>query len=203
MTIDRHIKSAPSKVLIAIMVLAAAAVIIGILEATDTTHFFHASKASKTFVRTPTVGGASVNSSKGEAATRTRPQSTTSDSSSSSQPGDTKNNQDSSTTASELITPSGDFVSNHHPNLSGSPSPYTMTSVCTTTPGAKCTIQFVSGDTTKSLQPQTTDRGGSAYWNWKLQDIDMTAGTWKVKAVATLNGKTVSAYDALDLVVSQ
>src|ERR1700733_4101879 len=40
------------------------------------------------------------------------------------------------TTTAVLVMPSGDFVSNHHPNLSGSPAPNLITSSCTTTSGA-------------------------------------------------------------------
>ncbi len=103
-----------------------------------------------------------------------------------------------------VITPSGNFVSDHHPNLSGSPAPNTLTSVCNTTPGAACQISFTMDGVTKSLPSQTTDSGGSTYWtNWKLQDVGLTAGTWKVQATASLDGQTQTAYDAMDLVVSQ
>src|SRR5690606_17218727 len=103
--------------------------------------------------------------------------------------------------SANLITPFGNFVSNHRPNLSGSPAPNTLSSVCNTTPGASCTISFTKDGTTKSLPAQTADANGATYWNWKLQDIGLTTGTWKVQANASLNGQTKSASDALDLVV--
>lgn len=101
-----------------------------------------------------------------------------------------------------LFTPSGQFISNHHPNLSGSPAPNTIASVCNTTPGAGCKIIFTMGGNTKSLPSHDADANGTAYWSWKLQDIGLTAGTWKVQAVASLNGQTKSASDAMDLVVA-
>ena len=101
-----------------------------------------------------------------------------------------------------LVTPTGDFVSDHHPNLSGSPAPNLESSVCTTTPGASCKITFTKDGVTKALTPETTDLGGSAYWDWKLQDVGLTAGSWQIQAVATLNGQTMSATDAMNLVVA-
>jgi hypothetical protein len=107
-------------------------------------------------------------------------------------------------TSAVLIAPSGSFVSNHHPNLSGSPAPNTVTSVCNTTPGASCQITFTMDSVTKSLPSQTADSGGSTYWtNWKLQGVGLTAGSWKVTATATLNGQTKTASDAMSLVVSE
>jgi len=102
-----------------------------------------------------------------------------------------------------LYTPTGSFVSNHRPNLSGYPAPNLESSVCTTTPGADCTINFTMDNTTRSLDTRTTDSNGSAYWDWKLQDINLTAGTWKIQAVAKMNGQTKTASDAIDLMVAQ
>jgi hypothetical protein len=102
-----------------------------------------------------------------------------------------------------VVTPTGEFVSNHHPNLGGSPAPNTMTSVCTTTIGVSCKITFTntSTGTVKSLPSQTTDAGGSTYWDWKLQDIGLTAGTWKIQAVASYGSQTKTATDIMDLEV--
>ncbi|SRR6266702_1936872 len=117
------------------------------------------------------------------------------------QPGDTKGDVGSSTSAT-LIVPSGNFVSNHHPNLSSSPAPNILNSVCATTPGASCVISFTKDGTTRSLPAQTTDRGGSTYWNgWSLQSIGLTSGSWQIQATATLNGKSLHTTDALALVV--
>ena len=115
-----------------------------------------------------------------------------------------ENNNDKSQDASQqLIAPTGDFVSNHHPNLGGSPAPNTMSSVCTTVAGASCTITFTMGDQKKSLQAQTTDRGGSAYWSWRLQDIGLTEGSWTIQAEATLGSQKLSSTDALKLEVAK
>lgn len=101
-------------------------------------------------------------------------------------------------------SPTGDFVSNHHPNLSGSPAPNTETSSCTTTPGVQCQIRFTMNGTTIELPAQTTDGNGSTLWsNWTLQSIGLTQGTWQVTAVAINGNNEVSAQDPINLVVSQ
>jgi len=112
----------------------------------------------------------------------------------------------SSSSISSGVTPGapiGNFVSNHRPNLSGSPSPNAETSNCTTTPGATCQIEFTMGSTTRSLAAQTTDASGNTAWyNWTLQSIGLTGGTWHVTAVAANGDKTVTAKDVNALVVS-
>jgi hypothetical protein len=109
----------------------------------------------------------------------------------------------STSSTAPLLTPTGDFVSDHEPNLSGSPHPNTMNSVCNTTPGATCYISFTNGDTTKSLSKQQADSGGGTYWNYSLQSVGLTQGTWTIEAIATSNGQTKTAYDAMNLTVSQ
>ena len=101
-----------------------------------------------------------------------------------------------------LLAPIGNFVSNHHPSLSDASGSNSMSSVCTTTPGASCTITFTKGGLTKSLTSEVTDSNGSAYWNWNLQVVGLTVGTWQVQAVATLSGQTKTATDANSLVIS-
>jgi len=125
--------------------------------------------------------------------------SSTSDKSTSgtSQPGDNKSNSDSNSQVT-LVDPTGDFVSAHHIKLD---SP--ISSVCNTTTAASCTIKFVSNGVTKSLKLQTTDRGGSTYWDWKAKDIGLTAGTWQISAVATLGSQTKTTADATSLEVSE
>jgi hypothetical protein len=116
--------------------------------------------------------------------------------SSTSEPGDQKSDSGGASNLT-LLEPTGNFISNHHPD-----SPASETSVCTTTPGASCTIVFTKGSVIKSLPSQTTDRGGSTYWNnWKLSDIGLTSGNWSVQSIATLNGQTKSAVDATALVI--
>jgi len=105
--------------------------------------------------------------------------------------------------SASLVAPTGNFVSDHHPNLSGSPAPNSMTSVCNTSPGASCQISFTNGSTTKSLPTQTTDAGGATYWYWKLQDIGLTAGSWKISATSSVSGNSLSSTDPMALVISQ
>lgn len=101
-----------------------------------------------------------------------------------------------------LVDPSGDLVSNHKPNLSGSPSPSTEQSVCSDVPSAICQISFSKDGVTKSLAPKQIDNSGAAYWNWKLQDIGLTVGSWQITAKATLNGSSKTGTDSLALEVS-
>lgn len=172
-----------------IVVVLLAAVALAGLELTGVTHIFHKKPVA-------VVSGGSFNTKGEPKQTKPAAQSGAIGSSSAS-------SSKSTSVATTLITPSGDFVSNHRPNLSGSPAPNTESSVCATTPGATCTISFTMGGVTKSLEARTTDSNGAAFWDWKLQDIGLTAGTWKIQASASLNGQTKTASDAIDLVVAQ
>jgi cytoskeletal protein RodZ len=119
-----------------------------------------------------------------------------------SQTSDDKNDTGSQTgTTAKLIAPTGTFVSNHHPNLGGSPAPNEEQSTCNTTPGATCQISFTYNGITKTLPAQTADSGGATYWTWTLQDIGLTQGSWHIQATASLNGTTLTASDALTLEV--
>lgn len=181
----------PGFVLLALVIFAG-------LELLGVTRVFHKNNSPVTHIigKPDTAGGGTQNSQKGEAAPAT-----SSNSSSTPQPGDNKSNTDGTTTV--LLAPSGNFVSNHHPNLGGSPAPDTMTSVCDTTPGATCTITFIKDGITKTLSAQSTDRSGSAFWNnWSLAVIGLTAGSWKVQAVAMLDGQTKTTTDPMSLEVS-
>lgn len=186
-------------------VIVALALILGVLEVTDTTHFFHKTQppVSRITAHTDTMGSNTGNNQKGEPSGSTTSSNTAEPSTSTEQE---DNKSDSGGGNNQVLLapdPSNGFVSNHHPNLSGHPAPATLTSVCTTTPGARCTITFTKDGVTKSLPTQTTDRGGSAYWNdWSLQSIGLTAGSWQIKAVATLGSQTEAATDSMDLVVS-
>jgi hypothetical protein len=113
----------------------------------------------------------------------------------SNSPPDTK--QDTATTTT-LIQPVGNFVSAHK-NVSMSTA---VSSVCNTSSGAQCQITFTSGDLTRSLPAQTADLGGTAYWeSWTPASINLTPGTWQIKATATLGGNTATNTDAVDLEV--
>ncbi|MDB5164317.1 MAG: hypothetical protein JWS12_935 [Candidatus Saccharibacteria bacterium] len=124
-------------------------------------------------------------------------------SNSSNQSGNPPSDSKTGGSSTTLVTPTGNFVSNHHPNLSGSPAPNSITSVCNTSPGASCKIWFTNGNVTKSLSAQVTDAGGATYWNWKLQDIGLAAGSWKISATSTMGSASQTSTDPLQLVVSQ
>lgn len=165
--------------------------IIAILEATNTTHFFHKQTV-------PPVVPAHTNNGQ-----------PISNSGSSSQPGSTSDNssQQSNTPPPEvadhtLITPYGNFVSNHFPGQNGTTT--SEASICNTSPGATCYIKFTNvttGDTTQ-LATQTADAQGYVSWYWDVdKDAHLTSGKWKITAVATLGGQTKTAEDVLNLVV--
>lgn len=187
---NTNLKRPVSKSRWLIVGLLAIAAVVAILELTNTTYLFHD--------RPPEITASPE--TKGEPA----PSPGTDVPQADKQP--TPANQDNKNvggSAVELRQPSGSFVSNHRPNLSGSPAPNRIASVCTTTPGAACTISFAKDGVTKSLPEQVADRGGSTYWDWKLQDIGLTEGEWKVTATAKLGNQTKTATDAINLEVSQ
>jgi cytoskeletal protein RodZ len=189
-TSNKHISRLRLPILLGIILVIAG--VVAALELTNTTHIFH----KKT---TQVISGSSY-SNKGEVKNnQSKSDKNSSSSTKSSQPSDSAK---SPTTTAELVAPSGTFVSNHRPNLSGSPAPNTIASVCNSTPGAKCTITFTQKGVTKSLPEKTIDDNGSVYWSWQLQDIGISTGTWKIQAIATLNGQTKITTDSLDLVVS-
>lgn len=101
--------------------------------------------------------------------------------------------------STNLVAPSGTFVSNHRPSLSGSPLLKSEESVCNTTPGASCYILFMKDGIAKQLDPQTADASGSTSWSWDIGQAGLTEGSWKITAVATLNGQTLSSDDSLTL----
>lgn len=97
------------------------------------------------------------------------------------------------------IAPAGStFVSDHNRQLSNSKLSSEQ-SVCNTSPGASCVIEFSQNGVTKSLPAKTTDSYGTAYWSWTLQEIGLTPGSWQITAKATLNGQTKTAQDATNL----
>lgn len=162
-----------------------------LLEFTNVTHFFHTQPVI--FKPTPTTGGASAGNQKGEAADNTN-----ATGSASAQPNDT--NKGNTTPATVLIAPTGNFVSNHHPGQNS--SSLIETSVCNTTSGAKCQISFTMNGAVHSLSAETTDAGGSAYWNdWTPQSIGLTPGSWQITATVTLGSQTNSTIDPQLLVV--
>jgi len=99
-------------------------------------------------------------------------------------------------------TPSGQFVSNYTPNLDGNPLPNKENSICQTTPGVMCQIRFTMDSTVRTLPLQKTNANGTTSWDWRLQDIGLTRGTWKITAIAINGAKTASTNDAMQLVVN-
>lgn len=100
-----------------------------------------------------------------------------------------------------LQKPYGTFVSNHHPNLGGSPAPSTEQSVCYAAPGATCYIEFTKGTSVKKLPAEQADSSGIVAWNWDVKQTGFSTGSWTIQAVASLNGKTMTAQDDLKLEV--
>jgi hypothetical protein len=194
---NRYQKRHFRPVLVTLFGIIVLAIVATLLEATHVVHFFHTTR--------PTSASQYTKGQSGSSATGTNTGNTSGSSNSHDAPqvNDQKANVDSTNTSTDLLAPIGDFVSDHHPNLSGHPAPNLETSVCTSTPGATCEITFTSNGITKSLPSETTDSGGSAYWNWKLQDIGLTPGSWQIQATASLNGQSKNASDSLQLVISQ
>lgn len=189
--IIRNERRTPKKALVALMILALLLATVAVLELTDTTYWFHDRPVAVT----------AGQNTKGEPIPNPEQTSSPGDQPTDSQSsGSDKKNNEAPT--AQLIAPRGNFVSNHRPNLGGSPAPNRIASVCTTTSGATCVINFTKDGVTKSLPAQTTDRGGSTYWDWKLQDIGLTEGAWKVTATATLGSQSQSADDAINLEVA-
>jgi hypothetical protein len=172
----------------AILLLVLVLVLAG-LEATNTTHLLHKKTVSGPIpAKSPNKSSPAIKS----------------------QPEKSSNN-DSRTTAKysppaasaggNLIIPSGTFVSNHRPKLGGTDQERLEQSTCNTTPGAQCAIKFTNSSTEKTLEAKTADSSGSVVWNWDINNSGLTTGSWKVTAIATLNGKTSSAADPITLEV--
>jgi hypothetical protein len=164
-------------------------VIVAILELTNTTHLFHKQSVPPVIpAHTSSGKPISTSSSQPNTPAASTPQDNT------PLPADVTNHT--------LIAPTGTFVSNHFPGQNGSST--TEASVCNTSPGATCYIKFtnvVTGDTTQ-LAAQVTDARGTTSWYWDVsQDAHLSAGQWKVMAVATLGSQTKTATDTLNLTV--
>ena len=175
---------------VVVMIAIIAVLFVAAGSALDVVHLFYKSPPAPTANQnTKGMGRQTTNQKQGSYATST---------------GDaTTSQQSGSIVTPPLLVPTGNFVSNHHPNLSGSPAPNTMTSVCNTSAGASCTITFIDATTNvvRSLPTQVTDKGGSAYWDWKLQDVGLTTGRWKIEAIVRLGNQTQSAQDEMSLEV--
>jgi hypothetical protein len=155
--------------------------------------FFSGSKSGtipSTNPITPSSSNAAKQSS-GSSSQTSSPSSSTSDTK-------TQSNTPASTFSGTLLTPYGDFVSNHHP---GGSAPTSEASVCNTSAGATCYIQFTKGGVVKKLAAQTTDANGATYWYWDVKTAGLDSGTWTITAVAAGGGQTKTANDPQSLVV--
>jgi hypothetical protein len=169
-----------------------------VLEFTNTTYLFH----TKPVPKTATITSTSQHSTSKPSTDKTNPSPTTTPQTTpiagSDNKGDSDTPQQSSTpTGAAPATPSGTFLSNHSPSLDGDPYPSGEQSVCTTTPGAKCSMTFTNGELTRTLQEQTTNSDGNAFWTWDVKQSAFTEGTWTVTITTTLNGQTSAAKDSL------
>lgn len=104
---------------------------------------------------------------------------------------------DSPPAGSELLVPSGNFVSSHSISLETA----NEESVCLTSPGASCSITFTKNGITKTLPAQTTDNTGATVWHWNAKDSGLTEGNWHIAATATLGDQKKTVNDLQDLTV--
>ena len=190
----KNLSTKKSYTRIALILIAIAVVVVLLLEVTNTTHVFHKAKLTVSTIHS------------------THPSSTTAPSSSKSQAqpnvssppsNQTDKNTNLAAPASSSgmgpATPTGTFISNHQPSLGAQPDRTQENSVCVTTPGATCYIEFTQGSVVKKLDTETTDINGAAYWTWDVSQDGFTIGTWQVAAIATLNGKTATGTDTLEV----
>ncbi|OGL37181.1 hypothetical protein A3E49_02565 [Candidatus Saccharibacteria bacterium RIFCSPHIGHO2_12_FULL_49_19] len=172
-----------------------ALIVFVILELTGVTHFVREEKASS---------GTIPSSGNSESPQTSEDKSSTVPSADSSSPSETPKQGSSATSSNGAapITPYGNFVSNHSPNLDGVPAPSSIQSVCNTSPGASCYIEFTNSDgVVKKLTSQKTDGNGATYWYWDVAQAGFTVGFWKITVVATLNGQPATVTDAINLKV--
>ena len=165
------------------------ALILLILELTNTTHLFHKQSPPAIIPSHDRNGSKIMNSSNSQ---------NPSDNSSNN----TDDNTSLPTDVSDhtLIAPFGNFVSNHFPGENGSPT--TESSVCNTSPGATCYIKFTNVDSreTTQLPSKVVDSHGSATWYWDIDnDAHLTSGQWQITATATLGSQVKSTSDNLNL----
>jgi hypothetical protein len=167
------------------------AVILLILELTNTTHLFHKQAVPSVIPAHQNPVATSQNAPSSSSA-----QSGGSAGSSSLAPSKV------AATDHNLLSPTGNFVSNHFPGQNGSTT--AEVSTCNTSPQAACYIKFTnlgSGESTQ-LPSQITDARGSTSWSWDVsKDAHLTSGQWQVEAIATLGDQIKSATDSLRLTI--
>jgi hypothetical protein len=188
----------PKKILLGIGgLIVLAAIAIFILDLTGVTHIFYTKHVPAVIPATNTSSKTAATSKK----STTSASANDSLSAPASQPSDKQTVAGSGvpTSTQALAQPYGTFVSNHTPGQHGSDG--SELSTCITTSGATCYIQFTntSSNVTTKLSPQVTGSDGSTSWSWNVSTL--SGGSWKITAVATLNGQTQTANDGDTLVV--
>lgn len=194
--IDRRIVKRSKLKLVLSILLVIVLLLIG-LELTNKTYIFHKRKAISGTIRTSTIDSGSSQaeqSSANNAAGSTKLSDKT---------GTGPTQAPSNPSSAKLeASPYGTFVSNHHPSLSGKDHPSSEQSVCVTSQGVTCYIEFRNGDVVKSLPKQTTNAEGSTSWSWDVKEAGFTTGTWKITVIAGSNGKQLSTTDQINLEVA-
>lgn len=112
------------------------------------------------------------------------------------------NTSENATATAPLVKPYGSFVSNHAPNLDGSPAPSAMQSTCITSAGATCQISFTKGGSTIVLPSKAADASGYVFWSWDIKTLGFTTGSWNITATSKSGDQTLSTDDQTALEVS-
>jgi hypothetical protein len=166
------------------------------LELTNTTHLFHEPKpVSGTIPSTTQTSAESDNNETGGDKDKSETQNTAPSNSTPT----TQKTTAPPVSGSDLVNPSGSFVSNHSPSLRNSPG---LESVCITSPGATCTISFTKDGIVKTLESKTANNNGAVIWAWDIEKAGFNVGAWKITATATLNGQSKSTDDLKNLEVN-
>lgn len=190
---SRLAKLTSSKTRMILSTVAVLILLLAVLELTDITHFFH----GKTPASTKVIPSSTEPANSEQSAVQTKP--TPTPNTTPSTPTKTTGSSSSSSPPSSSdgpVTPYGTFVSNHQPPQSGD---YSEVSTCITTPGATCEMSFSNGSVTKVLTAQATDSSGTTIWHWNTQTAGLSVGHWTITVTATLNGKTATAHDTMDI----
>lgn len=105
------------------------------------------------------------------------------------------------TSDDELVSPHGNFVSSHKVSLSAMKDAK-LESICNTTPGASCIIEFKKDGVTRALSTRTANNNGNVTWNWSPQEINIGQGSWKIVVTAQFAGRSTTVTDLQNLEVS-
>ena len=192
-------RNTKSRIIWVVAIIIAAALVVAVLELTNTVHWFRDQRATSGTIPAihqttkPSTGSKQTVNPSGSGNSN---QNTSSGSIGSTSPTNTGSSAPKTANqGSAPMTPYGSFVSNHNPTLSGTLS--NEESVCNTTPGATCYIAFTQNGVTKKLPVETADSNGSVFWSWNVGQAGFTTGSWQITAYATLNGQTVSSQDKI------